>query len=165
MVPSTSLAATHEMWTSALHWTIRNNKATVGEGLGCHIRRNSCPRCSSPFMAFLLLDKIASITFKGPSNPELDYKFASVSSFLPLYPTRFAVFHQEGRRTMSYRHLIDAFTLHLLALDKDHPIPATFSSPPSPLQLLPAQSAPCGRAQHPVTSQEQPHPSQGLCQL
>lgn len=70
MVPSIFLTATHEIWTSALQWTIRNNQETTGEGLGCHIfRRNSCPLSSSPCMAFLLLDKSVSITFKGPSNP------------------------------------------------------------------------------------------------
>lgn len=142
MVPSISLAATHEMWTSALQWTIRNNKATVGEGLGCHIRRNSCPLCSSPCMAFLLLDKIISVTFKGLSNPELDNKFASVSSFLPLYPTRFAVFHQEGRRTMSYRHLIDAFTpFPRIRQRSPHPCyrlqsPQPSAAPASPVSTL-----------------------------
>lgn len=47
-----------------------NDKTTVGEGLGRHIfRRSSCPLSSSPCMSFLLLGKIVSVTFKGPSNP------------------------------------------------------------------------------------------------
>ena len=47
-----------------------NHKTTLGEGLGRHIfQRNSCPLSSSPCMAFLLLDKIVSVTLKGPSNP------------------------------------------------------------------------------------------------
>lgn len=50
--------------------TSGNSKTTLGEGLGHHIfRRNSCPFSSSPCMALLLLDKIISVTFKGPSNP------------------------------------------------------------------------------------------------
>lgn len=67
---------------------------------------------------------------------------------------------------MSCRHLVDAFTLHLISLDKAQSIPAlTFSNPPSPLQFLTALSAPRGshgwlcRPQDPVTAQQAATPS------